>query len=931
MKQYNASNLSKSMKTLFKNLTTFFISILLLSFIITPISANQIYDKYEFRVEETSNFFPVAVTGYEKLSNYFETGKDKNIYAEYMIYAPGYKIVKFDFELTYDNQILKYVNEGVTTPTPAGTIITPPTIIPEINKYGVSTFDSDAKSSVDGRGKMVVSYTGYSDAVDENGDELLLVKVPFQIFADDKSSANIDLHVTTLAFEEANTIYQSDNSEIVPDTNLIYIVENGIVNELFTDIYALTTTLEPTGTELPPIGPDKTLKIDIRCPFSPGMEPKTLNVGENVEIELRAPTKLDITYMSIQLHIDKELVSLRDVTTFDYIQGRECSKTVFNYDGYYYFNWTIDSQDEPFRLNKGETIVKFVLQALDTGETTIDLNVSMQDPNNMLTISGTSDFSPNVPEQKVYVGNSQVTLSFVAPEDLDLTYFAWNAEYDDTKVSVTDVKAIDIVSIDSSYGKTLNYTKTNASFILDSPNKVIKVKKGDVIASFTFDVIGKGETIVKLNATTERSNHTITIDMGGHSNNITVDVKEGTNLYSALTNLNLRTNTDDGEYLLICLHTKKLSDMKSANEYQSIDFIDKSIFDMPVISDITVYGIFLKIINVKLPEIQNPTKDNVLTEEPKITIPENAHYTVSNPFFTSHYPFEGYRSTYEMELNIGNTHTLGHITIDSDFGYIFDNTSTDIKTYNPRNFNQITKKDTYTCFEAIWDQKVDRYYYTLQLSFFIPCSTGDSKVDKTINDINSIPNLDKITLENIDDIKAIIEEYNLLTDEQKKLIPKDVVDTIKAANVISDIISLLDVDKITLENKDEIKAIIANLEKLTGNQKNLIPQEVYDKIMAANVIVDILSLPDSNKITKNDKTAIENARMAYENLTEEQKKLVSKEVLDKLIASEKALEKSGGSNIWIIIILIVVLIVATGVIVIIVINKNKKQKQQNPN
>ena len=46
---------------------------------------------------------------------------------------------------------------------------------------------------------------------------------------------------------------------------------------------------------------------------------------------------------------------------------------------------------------------------------------------------------------------------------------------------------------------------------------------------------------------------------------------------------------------------------------------------------------------------------------------------------------------------------------------------------------------------------------------------------------------------------------------------------------------------------------------LTDEQKKLVPKEIADKIIADDVVVDILSLPDADKISKSDKAAIEAA------------------------------------------------------------------------
>lgn len=212
----------------------------------------------------------------------------------------------------------------------------------------------------------------------------------------------------------------------------------------------------------------------------------------------------------------------------------------------------------------------------------------------------------------------------------------------------------------------------------------------------------------------------------------------------------------------------------------------------------------------------------------------------------------------------------------------------------------------------------------MYVDIMVPCVTKDeAAVLKTKNNAEQLPDVDKITLDDKDDVKAAKAALDAMTDEQKKLVPKDVIDKIEAANVVVDILALPESNKLTKDDKAAVKDAKAEYDALTEDQKKLVPKEIADKIIAADVVVDILSLPDADKISKNDKSAIEAARKAYDALTDDQKKLVPNEVLDKLIAAEKALAKSSGGSIWIIVVIIAVVVIGGAVAAVIIIRKRK--------
>ena len=181
--------------------------------------------------------------------------------------------------------------------------------------------------------------------------------------------------------------------------------------------------------------------------------------------------------------------------------------------------------------------------------------------------------------------------------------------------------------------------------------------------------------------------------------------------------------------------------------------------------------------------------------------------------------------------------------------------------------------------------------------------------------IKALPNPADVTL----DDKAAIEDagaaYDALTTAQKLLVPlastdklqadKDAVAKIEgdiaAAQAVTEQINALPAaEDVALESAYEIAGARAAYNALTEDQKNLIDDETLNKLTAAEaalqslVDVDIVerminALPDAEDVTYNDKADIEDARAAYDALTDDQKALVNPETVDKLTAAEEAL------------------------------------------
>ena len=185
-------------------------------------------------------------------------------------------------------------------------------------------------------------------------------------------------------------------------------------------------------------------------------------------------------------------------------------------------------------------------------------------------------------------------------------------------------------------------------------------------------------------------------------------------------------------------------------------------------------------------------------------------------------------------------------------------------------------------------------------------------VDKLIEAIGDVELTDECKAR----IDAARAAYDALTDKQKELVTKD--DVLKAAEAayakladeaaakaVEDMIAALpEADNVALTDEASIVAARSAFDKLTDEQKDLVPnkakleaaekklaelkaiaaKEEADRKAAQSVTDMINALPQPIKLE--DKASVEAARVAYDNLTADQKKFVSVGTLKKLTDAE---------------------------------------------
>jgi hypothetical protein len=172
-------------------------------------------------------------------------------------------------------------------------------------------------------------------------------------------------------------------------------------------------------------------------------------------------------------------------------------------------------------------------------------------------------------------------------------------------------------------------------------------------------------------------------------------------------------------------------------------------------------------------------------------------------------------------------------------------------------------------------------------------------------------------------IKEAREAYDDLTADEKKEIStaevrkledaeaavKDQVDKAAAKAVEDEIDKLPAVDKVTADDKAAADKAVEDYNKLTDDQKKLVPAdkvkkmndvkaaadaagEDADKKAAKAVEDEIAALPEADKATAADKAAADKAKADYDALTDAQKALVPTDAVDKMNAVKAAADQA---------------------------------------
>ena len=161
----------------------------------------------------------------------------------------------------------------------------------------------------------------------------------------------------------------------------------------------------------------------------------------------------------------------------------------------------------------------------------------------------------------------------------------------------------------------------------------------------------------------------------------------------------------------------------------------------------------------------------------------------------------------------------------------------------------------------------------------------------TVAEITDLTAADEVTADDEAAIKEARETYDKLTDEQKKKVGAEKLSKLAVAEAALAVAVLPAADKITESDKEAIEAARAAYDALTDEQKEEVGSGKLTKLAVAETALVIAALPESDKLTADDKNAVEAARAAYDALTDEQKEKVSEDVLKKLTDAEAEIVK----------------------------------------
>lgn len=209
----------------------------------------------------------------------------------------------------------------------------------------------------------------------------------------------------------------------------------------------------------------------------------------------------------------------------------------------------------------------------------------------------------------------------------------------------------------------------------------------------------------------------------------------------------------------------------------------------------------------------------------------------------------------------------------------------------------------------------------------------DEKAAQDVIDaIEALP--ENITLDNEDDIANARAALENLTEDQRKLVPADTIDKLEAAEAalaalkaeqgpseadlaaaqnVTDLLNQLpDPEEVTLGDAEKIANARQAVNELTDEQRSLIEEGLLsllekdeaalkalqdeasdddeDAALAKAVADKIAALPEPGDVTINDEYAINEALVSYNDLTSDQKALISDELMAKLNSDLIALD-----------------------------------------
>ena len=261
--------------------------------------------------------------------------------------------------------------------------------------------------------------------------------------------------------------------------------------------------------------------------------------------------------------------------------------------------------------------------------------------------------------------------------------------------------------------------------------------------------------------------------------------------------------------------------------------------------------------------------------------------------------------------------------------------------------NNITMKNSNECKQSIVDarntidQLTEAEMALVNTSFIESLENDEMAFDviETINDINK-PKYTKESKELIDNARA---SYDALSDEQKALVvnyttlTKD-EDDYQKVDVVANEINNIGSIRYNEESNSKIKDARESYKSLSKDQKAFFPSAEQESLQnyeeSYKVLEKIYSIGNVEYNNKSQKL-IDDARKAYDSLTDEQKALIDSDDFNVLVTSEDDFSSKDSNVKWLFIVILIIcyaVIALAGIIRIIVAHKrNKDDENDNDN
>ena len=307
------------------------------------------------------------------------------------------------------------------------------------------------------------------------------------------------------------------------------------------------TTEEPSTAEPTTERPEDSLGVSGVSNYCDAVEAQIVKNGETVTVTFKAPENVDIIDLQWSLDYDNDLLELTNIDTFT--SDMLVNNSAESHDAL----GSVANVDNPYSVTQGDDFVSFTFTAKGAGDTQVEFNVidmsvktdegeetyfvngedvrenpeepttepetteepepetteeptteestteepgttepgTTEAPDDKLVVTGSSNYCDSVDAQLVDPAET-VTVTFKAPEDVDIINLQWALDYDND--------LLEFVSVDTFTGDmSFNYSAESHDVMGSVSNLTpYSVSEGDTFVTATFTAKAPGTTEVTL-------------------------------------------------------------------------------------------------------------------------------------------------------------------------------------------------------------------------------------------------------------------------------------------------------------------------------------------------------------------------------------------------------------------------------------------------